>query len=231
VVVCYAGEVSDRTESIVVKPASAIILVGGRSARMGQAKATLRLGGTTLIERTIAELTRTDIAGTGLARTFEDIVVVAAPESAAIELPPLREVTIVHDDDAYQGPVGALARGLRAARHELAFACSCDLPMLRCEVASWLLSLMDGYDAVIPEVSGRLQPLHAAYRRRCAAALDAMLERGEHRLTAIADTASSGITSRIIPEAEYRRADPDALSCFNINTPEDYARAKTLAMS
>jgi len=216
----------DRSESATVGSASAIILAGGRSARMGQAKATLRVGGMTLIERTVAELTRAEPK-----RIFDDIVVVAAPESAAIELPTLGAVTIVHDDAAYQGPVGALARGLRAVRHQLAFACSCDLPMLRCAVASWLLSFMDGCDAVIPQVGGRLQPLHAVYRRRCADALDAMLARGEHRLTTIAEGADSGILPRIVSEAEYRRADPEALSCFNINTPEDYARAKTLAIT
>ena len=210
---------SDRRESTIAKSASAIILAGGRSARMGEPKATLRLGGITLIERTVIEL----------ARAFDDIVVVAAPESEAIELPSLGAVTIVHDENAYQGPVGALARGLRAARHELAFACSCDLPMLRSEVASWLLSLMgERDDAAIPQVGERLQPLHAAYRRRCAGALDAMLARGEHRLSAIAD-GQVPYLGRIVSEAEYRRADPDALSCFNINTPEDYARAKTLA--
>ena len=209
---------SDRSDSTIVKSASAIILAGGRSARMGQPKATLLLGGITLIERTVIEL----------ARAFDDVVVVAAPESAANELPALGAVTIVHDENAYRGPVGALARGLRAARHELAFACSCDLPMLRSEVASWLLSLIgERDDAAIPRVGERLQPLHAAYRRRCAGALDAMLARGEHRLSTVADA----VNARIVSEDEYRRADPDALSCFNINTPEDYARAKTLAIT
>jgi molybdopterin-guanine dinucleotide biosynthesis protein A len=214
--------VSERRDSTIVK-SSAIILAGGRSARMGQPKATLRLAGMTLVERTVIELARAE-----LTRAFDDIVVVAAPESEAIELPPLGAVTIVRDESAYQGPVGALARGLRAARHELAFACSCDLPMLRSEIASWLLSLVgERDDAVIPQVGERLQPLHAVYRRRCADALDAMLARGEHRLSAIA----GAVNAHIVSEAEYRRADPDALSCFNINTPEDYARAKTLAIT
>jgi molybdopterin-guanine dinucleotide biosynthesis protein A len=208
---------SESRESTIGKSASAIILAGGRSSRMGQAKATLRFGNVTLIERTVSEL----------ARAFDDIVVVAAPESEAIEIPALGAATIVRDDEAYQGPAGALARGLRAARHELAFACSCDLPMLRSEVASWMLSLADGYDAVIPRADGRLQPLHAVYRRRCARALDAMIARGEHRVGAIADA----VNARIVSEAEYRSADPDALSCFNINTPEDYARAKKLTDS
>jgi molybdopterin-guanine dinucleotide biosynthesis protein A len=207
--------VGDSRENTIVKSASAIILAGGRSSRMGRPKATLRLGGVTLIERTVAEL----------AHGFDDIVVVAAPESEGIELPALGAVTIVHDGDAYQGPVGALARGLRAARHEVAFACSCDLPMMRCEAASWLCSLLGGYDAVIPDIGERLQLLHAVYRRRCAVALDAMLARGEHRLSAVAEA----VNAHIVSEAEYRRVDPDALSCFNINTPEDYARALKLA--
>jgi molybdopterin-guanine dinucleotide biosynthesis protein A len=207
--------VSDGGKSNITKSASAIILAGGRSARMGRPKAMLRLGGVTLIERTVEEL----------ARSIDDIVVVAAPESEGIELPALGAVTIVHDENAYRGPVGALARGLHAARHEVAFACSCDLPMLRCEAASWLLSLIGGYDAVLPQIGERLQPLHAVYRRRCAEALDAMLARGEHRLSAVA----KAVGARILAEAEYRRADPDALSCFNINTPEDYERALMLA--
>ena len=184
----------------------------------GTDKAFLKLGGATLIERTVVEL----------AGAFDDIVVVAAPESEAIELPSLGGATIVHDDNAYQGPVGALARGLRAARHDLAFACSCDLPMLRMEVASWLISLIgERDDAVIPRVGERLQPLHALYRRRCADRLDAMLARGERRLSTIADA----VNARIVSEAEYRRADAEALSCFNINTREDYARAKALAIA
>jgi molybdopterin-guanine dinucleotide biosynthesis protein A len=207
--------VSQSGDSTVVKAASAIILVGGRGARMGQPKATLRFGEVTLIERTVFELRR----------AFDNIVVVAAPASETIELPALGAATIVHDDNAYQGPVGALLRGLRAARHELAFACSCDLPMLRCGVASWLTSLVGDFDAVIPQVGGRLQPLHAVYHRRCAGALDAMLARGERRLSAIADA----VNARIVSEAEYRRADPDTLSCFNINTSEDYTHALKLA--
>jgi molybdenum cofactor guanylyltransferase len=200
-----------------VKSASAIILAGGRSARMGgRPKATLVFEGVTLLERIAAEL----------GRAFDDIVIVAAPEAEAIELPALGNAAIVRDERAFEGPAGALVRGLRAARHWVAFTCSCDLPMLRAEAASWLISQMgERDDAVVPEVGGRLQPLHAIYRRRCAGALDAMLARGERRLSAFAEAASC----RIVAEAEYRQADPDALSCFNINTPEDYARALSLA--
>jgi hypothetical protein len=58
-----------------------------------------------------------------------------------------------------------------------------------------------------------------------------MLARGERRLSAIADAVNSGISARIVADAEYRRADPDGLSCLNINTPADYERAKTLVLT
>jgi len=200
-----------RNREAIAAGASAIVLAGGRSARMGRPKAMLRIGASTLIERTAGELLR----------AFDDVVVVAAPETEGIALPALGAAAILRDSEAYRGPAEALARGLRAARHDVAFACSCDLPMLRAEVARRLIALIDDFDAVIPRVGNRLQLLHAVYRRRCADALDAMSARGERRLGALLEE----ITARVLDEAEYRRADPEALSCFNINTPGDYARA------
>lgn len=185
---------------------------------MGRPKAALPFREHTLVERIVAELRC----------AFSDIVVVAAPEAEQIEMPALGDVTIVSDETPYAGPVPALASGLRAARQDVVFACSCDLPMLRKEVAVWLVSLLDEsheYDAAIPQVGGRWQPLHAAYRRRCAGALDAMAARGKHRLSAVVEN----IHARLVNEAQYRQRDPEGLSCFNINTPADYARALKVA--
>jgi molybdopterin-guanine dinucleotide biosynthesis protein A len=68
--------------------ASAIVLMGGKSSRMGQPKALLLFDG----EPLIAHIVRT------LKSLFGDIVVVAAPGQ---ELPPL-PVTLVRDEVAYQ---------------------------------------------------------------------------------------------------------------------------------
>jgi len=199
---------------------NAVLLAGGASARMGQPKATLRFGDMTLLERIVNELSR----------EFDQIVVVAAPEQQepfVIRqlLPEAPDLVIVRDDSAYQGPVEALARGLRAAASDVAFACSCDLPLLRAEVARALCQMFDEYDAVMPEVDGLLQPLHAAYRRRCADVLAAMAAGGERRLTALA----SRVAVRRVGEAELRRLDPELQSVFNVNTPADYAQALRLA--
>ncbi len=178
---------------------------------MGQRKADLHFGASTLLERIVAEL----------GKVFDDIVIVAAPAAAQAPLAAPARATIIRDDLEYEGPVLALARGLDAARADAVFACSCDLPMLEARVAASILAMLGEYDSVIPIVGGRLQPLHAVYRRRCADALRAMRARGENRLGAIADA----VATRRVGEEELRALDPELESFINLNTPEDYARA------
>ena len=140
--------------------AGAIVLVGGQSSRMGQSKASLDFGGVPLLTRIIAELRR----------RFAEIVVVAAPESdGALPTKTIPEdVLLLRDETAFQGPADALRRALEAIAGDAAFACSCDLPLLDADVAATLVEMLDAFDAVMPEIGGRLQPLHAVYHKRCA---------------------------------------------------------------
>ena len=195
--------------------AGAIVLVGGQSSRMGRPKAALDFGGIPLLTRIVIELKR----------RFDEIVIVAAPVSTGqprIEIPGLK---IVHDETAFAGPLDALRRGLDTLDHGVAFVCSCDLPLLNSNVAMELVAMLDDFDAVIPEVGGKLQPLHAAYRKQCARAIETLAPSGEKRLT----VAARSINARRVDENELRRIDPELRSFFNVNTPEDYQRALKLA--
>lgn len=182
---------------------------------MGQPKAALDFGGIPLLTRIVVELKW----------WFDEIVIVAAPKSAGqpgIEIPGLK---ILRDESAFGGPLDALRRGLNALDHGVAFACSCDLPLLNSDVAADLVAMLDGFDAVIPEVGGKLQPLHAVYRKQCANAIAVLEAKGEKRLTANANA----INARKVGESELRRIDPKLSSFFNVNTPEDYQHALKLA--
>lgn len=134
-------------------------------------------------------------------------------------------ITLVHDREAFAGPAPALVRGLRAAQHSTAFACSCDLPLLRARLALELSAMIGGFDAAIPEIAGQSQPLCAAYRRGSADLIEAIAAEGEARLTAI----TARLKVRRVDAVELRLVDPDLQSFLNVNTPEDYARALTLA--
>jgi molybdopterin-guanine dinucleotide biosynthesis protein A len=195
--------------------AGAIVLIGGRSSRMGQAKAALDFGGVPLLTRTVIELKR----------RFDEVVIVAAPKSAGQPPIEISGLKIVHDETAFAGPLDALRRGLNALEHEVGFACSCDLPLLNSDVAAELVAMLYDFDAVIPEVGGRLQPLHAVYRKRCANAIALLAAGGETRLVASA----RAIDARRVGEGELREIDPELSSFLNVNTPEDYQNALKLA--
>jgi molybdopterin-guanine dinucleotide biosynthesis protein A len=195
--------------------ASAIVVAGGRSSRMGRPKAALDFGGVPLLARVVSELKR----------RFAEIVVVAAPEAEdlfQIDIPGIRTI---RDETAFRGPLDAVRRGLDAVTNQIAFACSCDLPLLDADVAAAIVAMLGDFDAAIPIVGGKAQPLHAAYRKRCASALAALAARGESRLIAIADA----VTTPRISENDLLVLDPELRSFFNLNTLDDYQRALKLA--
>ncbi len=190
--------------------ASALILAGGKSSRMGRPKALLPFAGKPLIVHTVRHL----------ATRFADIVVVAAPGQDLPQLP----VTLVHDALAYQGPVGGIYYGLQAARRAVCFVSSCDAPFLNLELVARLIALSDGYDVVVPVWQDRLQPLHAVYRRSVIPLLQSQLERGQLRPVALYDT----VRTRRVSSEELRGFDPDGHSFRNLNSPQDYQAALEL---
>jgi molybdopterin-guanine dinucleotide biosynthesis protein A/molybdopterin converting factor small subunit len=190
--------------------ATAIILTGGKSSRMGRPKALLPFAGEPLIAHVVR----------ALKTIFAEAVVVAAPEQ---ELPTLPAV-LVHDDVAYQGPVSGSYHGLTASAGEVCFVTSCDAPFLNLALVAHLLSRISDCDVVVPYWQERLQPLHAAYRRSVAPLLREQLNRGELRPISLYPK----VRTREIHEVEIRRIDPEGLSFLNMNSPEDYDAALKL---
>src|SRR5262245_10699824 len=158
--------------------AGAILLVGGRSSRMGRAKAALDWHGEPLAARVARVLARS--VGDG------PVVAVAAPGQ---ELPPLPDgVALAFDPAEGAGPLQALAVGLAAlaGRADVAFASSVDAPLLHARfVRAVLGALGDGCDAAVPVAHGHRQPLAAAYRTGLAPVADDLLAAGEHGLGAL----------------------------------------------
>ena len=187
--------------------ATAIILAGGKSSRMGRSKALLPFDNEPLIVHIVR----------ALKSMFAEAVVVAAPDQ---ELPPLPAL-LVRDEVAYQGPVGGIYYGLKAAQGEFCFVTSCDVAFTNLSLISFLISQISNYDVVVPYWQERFQPLHAVYRRSVLPLLKEQLERGELRPIYLFDK----VRTRKIGEDEIRRLDPEGLSFLNMNTPEDYVEA------
>jgi len=198
---------------------AAIILAGGRSARMGQDKRRLRLWGAhgpTLLAHTVA-LVATVCA--------EVIVVLPDPE----EWPDL-PVRLVPDVYPGAGPLGGLASGLAALVADRALLLACDMPLIQPDLLRAMLALpLDG-DALVPQrlaVQGEPphaqdgEPLLAVYRKTCLPAITACLAADERRMGA----ALGRLAVRSLPPAWWIRFDADGRSFLNLNRPEDLARA------
>jgi molybdopterin-guanine dinucleotide biosynthesis protein A len=174
---------------------------------MGTSKALLLFDDQPLIVHVVATLQR----------LFADVVVVAAPEQDLPWMP----VRLVSDEVAYQGPVGGIYYGLTAAGGDAAFVTSCDSVFLNVDLIAHLLDQLPEHDVVVPHWQGRFQPLHAVYRKSVSPLLAEQLARGQLRPVYLFDK----VRLRRVDEDEIRRFDPEGVSFYNMNTPEDYAEA------
>jgi molybdenum cofactor guanylyltransferase len=187
--------------------ATAVVLAGGKSSRMGRPKSLLPFDGEPLIVHIVR----------ALKHMFAETVVVAAPDQELPDLP----ATLVRDEVAYQGPVGGIYYGLKAAGGNFCFVTSCDVPFLNHALIAHFTSQISNYDVVVPFWEDRFQPLHAVYRTSVLVLLKEQLDRGELRPVYLFDK----VKTCKIEEAAIRRFDPEGLSFLNMNTSDDYQRA------
>lgn len=201
-----------------------VVLAGGRSSRMGTAKALLEWHGSTLLRRVV-----------GIVHRAVDgpVIVVAAAGQPLPALPP--GVAIEEDPEPERGPVLALATGLaRAAARDAsaAFVCATDLPFLHPAFVATVLRALDGSgaDVAVPELAGHPQPLAAAYRTSVALILGDMVREREWRLRALFDRCRALPLTAPALLADPRLAvpDPELASVTNLNTPDDYAAARSV---
>jgi molybdopterin-guanine dinucleotide biosynthesis protein A len=192
-----------------------IVLAGGRGSRLGGVnKALLEIGGSTTLERTLAVVA--DVA--------EETILVVNDDSLA----GTPSVRFVRDPEPHAGVLPALLAALEAATQPLAALVACDMPFLNGPLLRWLVDRSAEFDVVIPTVGDQLQPMHAIYRRdACRAAIAAALARGDRRMISFLDA----VQVCRVAEDELRRLDPELRSFFNINTAEDLAEARRMAVA
>ena len=190
-----------------------IILAGGKSRRMGENKALMQLGVDSLIGHVIRRMRLV---------TDELLLITNNPSLYThLDLP-------MHEDIiSNTGALGGIYTGLSYASHDAVVCVACDSPFLVPELITYLVSALNEYDAVIPYTfrgdTGQmtLQTLCAVYSKRCLPIIKLMLQEREFRVHAIYERAH---IKRIPPEV-WRKFDPEGMSFFNINTPEDFDRA------
>ena len=185
------------------------ILAGGASSRMGVDKSGLVLDGQTFIERVATALS-----------AVTNTITVVGKRGANVQ----SKLPIVFDIYEKWGALGGLHAALSACRADWAVVVACDLPFVTGELLAHLLSLRADLDVVVPVQSdGRPQPLCAIYRvDPCLKIAEKLIQSGEHRPIALLQSARA----RWVVFEDLANLDGANRFFDNMNTPDDYARAR-----
>lgn len=193
------------------------ILVGGASRRMGRDKAQLRLGPETMLERIAAQLSP----------VTSSVTLVGSPQA-------YMEHSLPTVPDVYEkwGALGGIHAALSAAKTDWIIVIACDLPFVTRNLFERLKSFADespfeSIDSIVPlQPDGRPQPVCALYRREtCLPEIERLVSAGEHTPRALL----TNVRTRYVQFLELGDL-PGAENFFlNLNTPEDFERAKWLA--
>jgi molybdopterin-guanine dinucleotide biosynthesis protein A len=191
-----------------IENCTAIVLAGGDSQRMGSDKANMLLGEQTLLQRVIATMQQ----------IFPYVIISVREPRPGISLPQIR------DEIASAGPLAGLAASLVHATTPWAYVVACDMPF----VAPAMVELLGRYrsrcQAVVPVVQGHPQPLAAFYASSCLGTIRAHLAGGGKKSLR---TVLEKLDVCYVDEAEMLAADPGLRSFFDLDTPQDVARAKS----
>jgi molybdopterin-guanine dinucleotide biosynthesis protein A len=190
--------------------ATAFVLAGGKSSRMGSDKAFLRLGDETLLSQAL-KLTSAVIR--------EVCIVGAAKKFASFG-------RVVEDVYRERGPLGGIHAALSGSTTDLNLMLAVDLPFVTHELLQYLLSraLESGAMVTVPRTGSGFQPLCAVYRRGFTEVAEQSLLEGKNKI----DSLFARVGTCVIEENELVRAGFSAEMFRNLNTPEDLEKAKEL---
>ncbi len=189
----------------VLPPYAAVVLAGGRAARLGgRPKPQLEVGGATMLATVLSAVA--DAA---------ERVVVGPPQ------PVPAGVVVVREEPVGGGPVPAMRAGLAAVGADVVAVLAADLPFLTADVVAGLRERLTGDGVLVVDGTGRDQLLLGVWR---AGALRA----------ALADVAGPTSVRAVLAPLAVRRYRPEPAPgrpapWTDCDTPADLDRARRVS--
>ncbi|HZS13010.1 MAG TPA: NTP transferase domain-containing protein [Candidatus Dormibacteraeota bacterium] len=187
---------------------TAVVLVGGRSTRMGRDKALLVPDPTD--GRTLTQLVLAALAA-----------VASRSLLAGRSLPGL-DVPAVPDQYSGAGPLAGIAAALGAVDTPLAMVSACDMPAIRPTLLHLLLDAARAHPeapVVLCRSDAGLEPLLSAWRP--ALALPDLRSALDAGVRSLREAIALLPRHLVLDPGSWRPADPEGVSFHNWNTPED----------
>jgi len=190
------------------------VQAGGASSRMGEDKALKPFLGRPLIQRVVNRLQPI---------TDELIVTTNRPDDYSF-----LSLRLVSDLKPGRGALGGLYTAIASATHPIVAIVACDMPFASTKLIEGMSRLLVEHEAdvVIAKSDEGYEPLHAVYRRKtCLPAIEAAIEADQWKVIAWFPQ----VKVYILTPDELRLYDPSGLAFWNVNTPEEFTKAESLA--
>jgi len=193
-------------------PCTGVILAGGMNKRFsGRDKAFLSVGGKRIIDHLYSLFDA----------LFEDIILVTNDPYKYLEW----DMNIVTDLFSVRSSLTGIHAGLFYTLNPFAFFAACDTPFLKKELVETIISSIEQrVDVVIPETPAGLEPLCAVYSKECLKPVERQIIQKKFKIEQLFKKQRV----KKIPEKILREKDPDLISFFNINTPQDQEKAEKM---
>ena len=185
------------------------ILAGGKSTRMGENKALLRLEGERILKRHIKEFEGAyPVLISGAKKgLYEDF---GAP--------------VVYDEHKEIGPIEGIRRLLAESGSDYVFVLASDMPFVTKKLLSYIAEFISSdCDAYVITDEEHIQPLCAIYHKRILPDIEEVIEEGNFRIRELLKR----VRTKYIP-LTYSGFDKRTVQ--NINTREEYERIKRPAV-
>ena len=187
---------------------SAVILAGGKSSRMGQDKAFLKIGNRTIVEYQLQRLSP----------LFEELLLSTnLPEKFAH-----LGLETVQDFIPDRGPLVGIYSSLLKARYSHLFAIACDMPFISPGLITYMKEDCKDYDVTVPETERGLEPLHAIYSKTCLPVMKEYIDKKDGKGRVIEFFPQ--VKVRVVTKEEISRIPGGNEAFLNFNTMEEYRK-------
>lgn len=185
------------------------ILAGGQSSRMGSDKGFVELRGKPLVSHVIERVSRLSLP----------IIIISNQPAryGVLGLPVFGDVL------PNRSSLSGLYSAIFHSSSDYTLCVACDMPFLHPALLAYIISLCEGYDAVVPVVDGHPQGLHALYRKSCLQAIFRQIEKKQLKIREL----HTQVKTRWVAEADLRGHERRLDSFVSINTPEDVRAAES----
>lgn len=201
-----------ENEMLMKKPAAMLLLMGGKSSRMGQDKAQLLLDGQPFWKKIAQELSACGRLYLSVSQTCDEKALEGYP--------------IIRDVVPDCGVMGGLYSAFQAIEEDLLFACACDMPFVNRRFIRWMLNRWEEegqkgrqWDGIVVcGDDGKTHATAALYHRRLQGKLEEQVRQRRLRMHTFVREEANILLLPMGEVTSFSR-------CFqNINTPEDYRR-------